>query len=100
MINLLILIPRTVKSQVVDNIFTKILPALKQAQGLCELKVSEGHIMSPGGPPPYSKVIEASFESLEVFLTWAKQISTSQSVKELMVKNGIISIYFEVSEIG
>ena len=99
MLNLLILIPRTVSSQVTDNLLARIIPALKQAEGLRSLNISDGHIMSTGGPPPYSKVIEASFDSLEVFYAWAKQNPSSQVDKEMMKDNGIILLYYDVNDL-
>ena len=53
--------------------------------------------MSPGGPPSYSKVIEASFETLEDMMTWV-QTPAAQAQKEVMVEKGVVMLYFEVKE--
>lgn len=98
MINVLALFPITIEPKVLDDLLSKLIPGFQQADGLRSLKISEGHVMSPGGPPPYSKVIEASFESLEVFMDWV-QTPAAQADKELMKDSGIVRIYYEVNEL-
>ena len=98
MINVLALFPNTIDPEVLDELISKMIPAFKQGQGLCSLKISDGHVMSPGGPPPYSKVIEASFESLEDFMAWA-QTPAAQADKKFMIESGIIRLYYEVNEL-
>ena len=98
MINVLALFPNSIEPKTLDDLVTKMVPAMKGAPGLRSLKISEGHVMSPGGPPPYSKVIEATFESLEEFMAWV-QTPAAQADKELMVDSGIIRIYYEVNEL-
>ena len=70
LIHSITLIPKSMDPQRVDDTLSNLIPAFKQAQGLHSLKISEGHLMSPGSPPAYSKVIEASFKSLEDFMAW------------------------------
>ena len=72
--------------------------AIQQADGLRSLSISEGHIMSPGGPPPYAKVVEASFDSLEDFMDWV-QTPAAQADKEQMLRNGVVSIFYEVKKL-
>ena len=97
MIRVLSLIPNTIEENKRDQIVGKMIHAIQQADGLRSLYVSEGHIMSPGGPPPYSKVLEASFDSLEDFMTWV-QNPASQADKEEIMSN-MVGIYYEVKEI-
>jgi heme-degrading monooxygenase HmoA len=80
-----------------DQLAEKMIHAIQQADGLRSLFVSEGHIMSPGGPPPYAKVIEASFDSLEDFMAWV-QSSAAQEDKEEIMSN-MVGIYYEVKEL-
>ena len=52
------------QSGVQDEWIAKLLTIMKEASGLRQLRVSEGDLMARGGPPPYSRVIEATFESI------------------------------------
>jgi hypothetical protein len=98
MIHVLTLFPNTIGQEELDNILSKIMPAFKEADGLRSIKTSAGHIMSPGGPPPYSKVIEASFESLELFMGWVES-PEAQSTKDLFVGSGIVRLFYEVNDL-
>ena len=98
MIRALSLIPNTIKEKKRDQLAEKMIHAIQQADGLRSLSVNEGHIMSPGGPPPYAKVIEASFDSLEDFMAWV-QTPAAQADKEQMLGNGVVSIFYEVKEL-
>ena len=62
MVHTLILLPKSTDPQAMDP-FISSTDLLKQAHGFRSFKQSEGDIMSPMGPPPYSKVIEISFVS-------------------------------------
>ena len=97
MIRVLSLIPNTIEENKRDQIVEKMIHAIQQADGLRSLYVSEGHIMSPGGPPPYSKVLEASFDSLEDFMAWV-QTPASQADKEEIMRN-VVGIYYEMKEL-
>ena len=94
MIRVLSLIPNTIEENKRDQIVEKMIHAIQQADGLRSLHVSEGHIMSPGGPPPYSKVLEATFDTLEDFMAWV-QSPAAQEDKEEMMRN-MVGIYYEV----
>ena len=97
MIRVLSLIPNTIEENKRDQIVEKMIQAIQKADGLRSLYVSEGHIMSPGGPPPYSKVLEATFDSFEDFMAWV-QTPASQADKEEMMRN-MVGIYYEVKEL-
>lgn len=98
MIKVIALFPSTLSPEKIDELTSKMIPAFRQAQGLISLTVSDGHMMSPGGPPPYSKVVEASFESLEVFMAWT-QNPAAQADKDLIFNSGVINMYFETMEV-
>ena len=98
MINMLIVFPKSIDPEVLDDLLSKLVPSIKQALGFLSLKVSEGSLMSPGGPPSYSKVVEASFESLEDFMAWT-QTPTAPAAKDFMVNSGTIMLYYEVNEL-
>jgi hypothetical protein len=98
MINSLTLLPKSIDPERLDDLISKLIPSMKQANGLLELKVSEGPLMSPGGPPSYSKVIEASWESLEDIMAWA-QTSAAQDDKDFMIESGAILLFYEVKDL-
>ena len=51
MVNVLLLFPKSTDPKEVDDILAnRFIPAHKQALGLRTLKISEGDVMSPGGP--------------------------------------------------
>jgi hypothetical protein len=64
MLDVLLLWSKSDEAGIQEEMFAKLLTILKGASGLQRLRVSEGDLMARGGPPPYSRVIEASFGSL------------------------------------
>lgn len=98
MIHALTLFPSTLGPEELDNILSKIITGFNGAEGLRSFKISEGRIMSPGGPPPYSKVIEISFESLELFMAWVESPAT-QSIGDVFTGSGIVRLFYEVKEL-
>ena len=98
MIRVLSLIPSSMEENKRDQLAKKMIRDIQQAEGLRSLSVSEGHIMSPGGPPPYAKVIEASFDSLEDFMAWV-QTPAAQKDKEQMISSGVVSIFYDVNQL-
>ena len=64
MLDVLLLWPKSDDAGVQDELFSKLLSLMKGAPGLRRLRVNDGDLMARGGPPPYSRVVEASFESL------------------------------------
>ena len=98
MINTVILFPKSISPEELNNLISKTIQAFKDAERLNSLKVSEGDIMSPGGPPAYSKVVEASFETLEDMMEWV-QTPAAQAQKGVMIEKGAVMLYFEVKEL-
>ena len=76
MLDVLLLWSKSDESGVQDEMVSKLLLSMKGASGLRRLRVSEGDLMARGGPPPYSRVIEASFESLA---DWMAQVDAFKS---------------------
>jgi len=52
MINSLTLLPKSIDVERVDDLLSKLISSVKQANGLLKLKVNEGPLMSPGGGLP------------------------------------------------
>lgn len=97
MLDVLILFPKSAGSPELDDLVSnRMIPDLKQAQGLASLRVSSGELMARGGPAPYAKVIEASFESLPDFMAFVaarrqEQTATLDRLEPLIV-------YFDAAE--
>jgi hypothetical protein len=64
MLDVLLLWSKSDDVDLQDELMSKLLALMKEAPGLQRLRVSEGDLMARGGPPPYSRVVEASFGSL------------------------------------
>ena len=76
MITSITLYPKSMGAdQIEQQISSQLIPSLKKAPGFIAAKASEGHLMSPAGPPAYSKVVEFSFETLEDFYAWTQVLS-------------------------
>jgi hypothetical protein len=76
MLDVLLLWPKSQEAGVQHEMVAKLIPLMKEAPGLRRLRVSEGDLMARGGPPPYSRVVEASFESLA---DWMAQVDVFKS---------------------
>ena len=96
MVHTLILFPKSTDAQALDRFYASI-DSLKQAHGLRSLKQNEGDIMSPMGPPPYSKVIEISFDSHEDVFAYA-QSAEAQTGKEYLKSLGGLMLIYDVSD--
>ena len=100
MISSIALFPKSIDPDKLEELFSKQVASMKAANGLQSLKVSDGHLMSPGGPPAYSKVLESSWDSLESFMAWVGgQKPEDNADKDFMLKNGTILLFYEVKEL-
>lgn len=71
MINVLFLFPKSADPKVLDDLISNaLIPRLKTAKGLLSLTMSEGQIMGRSAPP-YSRIVEASFDTLENMMATA-----------------------------
>ena len=96
MITAITLFPKSIDlDQVEELISTVMVPSLKGAPGFLTAKVSEGHLMSPAGPPDYAKVLEFSFDTLENFYAWSQSSQDQQEVKDQMIKDRVVMIFYE-----
>jgi hypothetical protein len=80
MVDVLLLWSKSDETRIQDEIISKLLILMKRARGLERLRVSEGDLMARGGPPPYSRVVEASFASLA---DWMAHVDTLNSQPDL-----------------
>lgn len=96
MVNILFLFPKSVDPKELDDFISNtFIPDLKKGKGLLSLKMSEGQMMSPGGPPPYSRVVEASFDSPESLMATAP--AEGDPVREQMKSFGALLLSYDVN---
>ena len=77
-----------------------VITSMKKEKGLLSVKVSEGDLMSPGGPPAYSKVVESSWEALEDFMAWVQnQPQDVHSTKDSLIEKGAVLLFYEVKDL-
>ena len=74
-----------------------LIPAHKQALDVRSLKISAGDLMSPGGPPPYAKVVEVSFDSLNDMMAFVQ--SQPPDARDRMKALGTLILMYEVDEL-
>ena len=100
MISSITLFPKSIDSQKIEDIVSRTVSSMKSTSDLITIKMSDGNLMSPGGPPSYSKVMETTWESLEDFMAWAQnQNPEMQADKDFMINNGAVLLFYEVKDI-
>ena len=91
--------PKSADAEELDDFLSnQFIPTNKQSPGLRSLKISVGDLMSPGGPPPYAKIIEASFDSLNDVMAVVQSPAT-QAMRDQMKALGVFILMYEVSEL-
>ena len=101
MISSIALFPNSMNPEKIEELLSKQVASMKAVKGLQSLKASEGHLMSPGGPPGYSKVLESSWDSLENFMAWVQQNQKPEdnADKDFMLESGAVLLFYEVKEL-
>jgi hypothetical protein len=100
MISSIALFPTSMNPEEIEELLSKQVASMKAAKGLQSLKASDGHLMSPGGPPAYSKALESSWDSLENFMAWVEsQKPEDKADKDFMLENGAVLLFYEVNEL-
>ena len=98
MVNVLFLFPNSVDLTALDNfLFSGLIPRVRQVQGFRSIKVSDGDIRSPAGPPPYSKIVEITFDSFDEMMM-ILQSQKSQPDKDLMASFEPLILLYDVNE--
>ena len=99
MITVLYQFPRSTNQQELDDFLAaKLLPGLKGVEDLNSLQMSSGDLMSAGGPPPVSKVVQAFFPSLEALFGYV-QSPVGLATQEFLEETGTLIVFFEVEEL-
>ena len=100
MIKSLTLFPKSMDPEKIEEITSRLIQSMKSVNGFQSLESNDGHLMSPGGPPAYSKVFESTWDSLESFMAWAQSPSPeSHADKDFLRANGGILLFYEVKEL-
>jgi hypothetical protein len=100
MINSLALFPYSIGPEKLEDLLSSQIESMKKAEGLLAIKMSEGNLMSPGGPPSFDKVLETSWNSLEAFMTWAQNQTPSDNAdKDFLLENGAVLLFYEVVDL-
>jgi len=98
MVNVLFLFPKAVDLKTLDDfLLNQLIPMVKQVQGFHSVKVSDGDIRSPGGPPPYSKIVELSFDSFDEMMM-ILQSQKSQPGNDPVKSFGPLILLYDVNE--
>ena len=97
MTRVLFLFPRSTESKPLDEFITKtFVPDLRGASGARSVAVSAGELMSPGVPPPYSRVVEASFESIADVVA-AVEAPNAQVARQQLRDLGTLILMYEIT---
>lgn len=100
MISSITLFPNSIEPEKLEELLSKSIESMKNAKGLLKIKVSKDHLMSPGGPSAFAKVLETSWETLEDFMAWAQnQTPEAHTDKDFMIENGAVLLFYEVEEL-
>jgi hypothetical protein len=99
MLDVLLLWSKSEAPGVEDEMVSGLLRVMKEAPGLGRLRISEGDLMARGGPPPYSRVIEASFDSLA---DWMALVDVLNSRRDAAPPAGVappLVVFFEARDV-
>jgi heme-degrading monooxygenase HmoA len=100
MIKSLTLYPNSLDTKEVESSISDVLNSMKNQRGLLSITISEGSLMSPGGPPAYSHVVESIWDSLESFMAWAQNRSSEENAhKDYLLENGVALLFYEVKDL-
>ena len=96
MLDVLMLFPASSDAMEVDAVLDRLRTEWKDAPGLRSFRTSQGPIMSPGAPPPYSSALEATFDSLEAFMAQVPGPDRAEQ-RQALDRVAPLIMFFEVS---
>jgi hypothetical protein len=103
MIDVLNLFPSEFDEAEVDELLRqRLIPQLSQSSGLRSLRLSQGPVMSRGGPSPYAWVLEATFESLADWMAAVDGLNAmggSPAEREKFERLAPLVIFYEVTDL-
>ncbi|HET7082520.1 MAG TPA: hypothetical protein VFJ00_02270 [Candidatus Limnocylindria bacterium] len=101
MLDVLLLFPRELDVTEVDGLLARhLVPEFTRASGLRSLRLSEGTVMSRGGPSPYSRVLEASFGSIAEWMAVVDSLNAmgQPADRETLARLAPLVVFFDVTE--
>ena len=103
MIDVLSLFSREFDAAEVDKLIAeRLIPQFTSAKGLRSLRLSDGTVMSRGGPSPYSRILEATFESLADWMAAVEGLrgmGASPAEREKLERLAPLVVYYEVTDV-
>jgi hypothetical protein len=97
MIDVLLLWSKSDEARAQDEAVSTLLRIMKEAPGLQRLRVSDGDLMARGGPPPWSRVIEASFGSLADWMAHVDVLNSRPDLADDRVERPTV-VFFEARD--
>jgi hypothetical protein len=100
MLDVLFLFPSEPDPSGVDSLLSqRLLPQFTDAAGIRSVRLSEGMVMSRGGPSPYSRVLEASFDSVADWMAVVDALNSGPPANgETFAGLAPVVVFFEASE--
>jgi hypothetical protein len=102
MLDVLLLFPRELDTAEVDELLAKrLIPEFTRAAGIRSLRQSDGTVMSRGAPSPYSRVLEASFDTLPDWMATVDALNAmggSPADREAFQRLAPLVVFFEVAQ--
>jgi hypothetical protein len=104
MIDVLLLFPSETDATEVNQVLSEqMIPQLARANGVRSVRLSEGTVMSRGGPSPYSRVLQDSFDSLADWMAVVDSLNAQASTaspadRETFDRLAPLVVFYEVSE--
>jgi hypothetical protein len=99
MFEVLFLFPRSGDLAAIDEFLAqRLIPQLTSAAGLRTIRISQDALMSPGGPPPYGRVLEASFDALADVMAVVEESKRHPAEREQLDRLGPLVLLYEVTE--
>ena len=102
MLDVLLLFPQELDAAEVDALLAKrLIPEFTRAAGIRSLRQSAGTVMSRGAPSPYSRVLEASFDTLADWMATVDALNSmgdSPADREAFQRLAPLVVFFEVAQ--
>jgi hypothetical protein len=95
---MLTLFPTSLAPEQAEAIRTNLLTSLKSVAGVVAITISDGPLMSPGGAPAYTMVVEVHWETLDAMMAWTQLPGAQQGDKDVMLANGGVLVFYEAKD--
>jgi len=78
----------------------RLIPEFARSAGIRSLHLSDGTVMSRGGPSPYSRVVEASFDSLADWMAIVDALNSmgQPADQETFARLAPLVVFFEATQ--